>query len=65
MSPLRERYPLPPACGGEGLGMGGGKAGLLSVIVAPSGAAPPSSPPHRKRGEGVALRRRALPEAAA
>ncbi|MFA6968216.1 carbon-phosphorus lyase complex subunit PhnI [Bosea sp. (in: a-proteobacteria)] len=44
--------PLPPACGGEGLGMGGRKAETLSLGVAPSGTAPHPNPPHRKRGEG-------------
>jgi cobaltochelatase CobN len=42
--------PLPPACGGEGLEMGGRAGEALSVE--PSGTPPHPGPPHRKRGEG-------------
>ncbi|KPF69668.1 hypothetical protein IP69_09945 [Bosea sp. AAP35] len=44
------RHPLPPACGGEGLVMGG-RAGE-ALTVEPSGMPPHPGPPHRKRGEG-------------
>ncbi|AMJ61336.1 carbon-phosphorus lyase complex subunit PhnI [Bosea sp. PAMC 26642] len=42
--------PLPPACGGEGLGMGG-RAELASTSK-PVNSPPHPGPPHRKRGEG-------------
>jgi alpha-D-ribose 1-methylphosphonate 5-triphosphate synthase subunit PhnI len=49
--------PLPPACGGEGLGMGGragcGSSSMQSDLVLDS--PPHPGPPHRKRGEGEAL----------
>jgi cobaltochelatase CobN len=45
--------PLPPACGGEGLGMGG-RTELGATTIAGSGldSPPHPGPPHRKRGEG-------------
>ncbi|AMJ62627.1 cobaltochelatase subunit CobN [Bosea sp. PAMC 26642] len=45
--------PLPPACGGEGLGMGG-RAGRASTPANGDGSdSPPHpGPPHRKRAEG-------------
>ncbi len=46
--------PLPPACGGEGLGMGGrAEHGSTPTPGCDGLDSPPHpSPPHRKRGEG-------------
>ncbi|CAD5246152.1 hypothetical protein BOSE62_160294 [Bosea sp. 62] len=46
-------HSLPPACGGEGLGMGGRKTGLGCSFMSRQAALPPTNPPHRKRGEGL------------
>ncbi len=46
------RDPLPPACGGEGLGMGGSAARQADPDQRSGFAAPHPNPPHRKRGEG-------------
>ena len=48
---MAHRDPLPPACGGEGLGMGGRKAGLArSSSPVPSGAAPDPTLPTASGG---------------
>ena len=60
MEALRRLSPLSPACGGEGLGMGG-RAGYGST-VSPRLTPPHPGPPHRKRGEGEET---ALPESGA
>ncbi|CAN7482347.1 acyclic terpene utilization AtuA family protein [Bosea sp. LjRoot237] len=52
-------HPLPPACGGEGLGMGGRKAGLAHSSEPRQAALPPTQPSPPQAGGGLVLRRRA------
>jgi len=46
-------HPLPPACGGEGLGMGGGKAGLGASSSFHRADLPPTQPSPPQAGGGL------------
>ncbi|WP_346357796.1 molybdopterin-dependent oxidoreductase [Bosea sp. (in: a-proteobacteria)] len=51
--PEAEAHSLPPACGGEGLGMGGRKAGLASSSMFSRAALPPTQPSPPQAGGGL------------